>query len=271
MTKTFLVDGHVHFHPCFGVRDFLEAAVTNFDAARLEVGRPEAVGCLMFTENAWRHDFTAFADGLVTRSAPEWAVTATSEDFSLLARRKDGATLIFVAGRQLVTEERLEILALGTRHRYSDGLPMAEAVESVATTDALTVLPWGFGKWTGRRGRLVKELLASPRGRHLFVGDNGGRAAVGPNPPLFGLARERGIPILPGSDPLPLPAEVRKPGRFGFVLEGEIDQHAPASSIKRLLLERIQPRRFGRLEGLATFAHRQVALRLRKPTTDGEH
>lgn len=260
---TLLVDAHVHFQPCFEVRHFLEAAASNFATARAEVGREDAVGCLMFTESSWRHDFRAFSEGLITRAAPEWTVTATEEDCSLLVRRDDGEELVFVAGRQLVTAERLEILALGTLSEYPDGLPTTEAAAAVASSEALAVVPWGFGKWTGRRGRIVEDLLTSPGAGALFVGDNGGRPRAAPAPPLFSLARQRGIPILPGSDPLPLPAEVGKPGRFGFVLEGDLHLHGPARAIKGMLRTRAQPQRYGRLEGLMTFARRQIALRLR--------
>ncbi|NNF13884.1 MAG: hypothetical protein HKN72_11705 [Gemmatimonadetes bacterium] len=259
-----LVDGHVHFHPCFEVGDFLQAAASNFAAARAEKGLAEAVGCLMLTENSWRHDFRAFSEGYIARAAPEWTVNPTQEDCSLLARRDDGEQLVFVAGRQLVTFERLEVLALGTMSEYPDGLPAKEAAAVVASSEALAVMPWGFGKWTGRRGRIVQDMLTSPGAERLFVGDNGGRPGVGLRPPLFSLAERRNIPILRGSDPLPLPAEVAKPGRFGFVLENSADLESPAAAIKRALRTRIQPEGYGRLEHLTTFARRQIGLRLRK-------
>lgn len=262
--EALLVDGHVHFHPCFDVGDFLEAAASNFASARAEVGRAGAVGCLMFTESSWRHDFRAFSEGLVTRAAPGWTAVATEEDCSLLAQRDDGEQLVLVAGRQLVTAERLEVLALGTLGEYPDGLPAKEAAAAVASSEALAVVPWGFGKWTGRRAGIVRDMLTSRGAERLFVGDNGGRPAMAPTPALFSLARRRGIPILPGSDPLPLPAEVGKPGRFGFVLEGTADLRAPTAAIKRVLETRIQPKSYGRLEKLATFARRQISLRLRK-------
>ena len=264
MTTTLLVDGHVHFHPCFQVGAFLDAAASNFASGRSEVGSADAVGCLMLTENAWRHDFRAFSRGLGARTAPEWTVTPTEEDRSLLARRDDGERLFLVAGRQVVTAERLEVLALGTLDEFSDGLPLDEALAAVGSSGALPVIPWGFGKWTGRRGRMVGDLLASPEADSLFLGDNGGRPRALPTPPLFGVARDRGIPILRGSDPLPLPREVRKPGRFGFVIETSSDLRAPDAAIKAALADRTQPEGYGRLERLPTFAHRQISLRLRR-------
>jgi hypothetical protein len=259
-----LVDGHVHYHSCFGVRDFLEAARSNFQAARREVGDPDAMGCLMFSESAWSHHFRAFADGLIERATRDWTVEATDEACSVVARKDGNAELLLIAGRQIVTAERLEVLALATLQEYPDALPIGEAIDLALSTGAVTVLPWGFGKWTGGRGRIVRHILSSPVADELCVGDNGGRPAAGPEPALFALARETGVPILPGSDPLPLPAEVRKPGRCGFLLQGPVDLHAPAAGIREMVSSRAQPRRYGRLERLATFVHRQAALRLRR-------
>lgn len=278
MSVTLLVDGHVHFHPCFQVAEFLGAASTNFRAARREVKDPEALGCLLFTESSWSHGFRAFRDGLVERSADGWSIRPTGEDCSVVACGPTGERIVLVAGRQIVTANRLEVLALGTLEEYPDGLPMAEAVGVALSSGAVTVLPWGFGKWTGGRGRLVEHLLTSPMANELYVGDNGGRPAAGPEPTLFRLARERGVPILPGSDPLPLAPEVRKPGRIGFVLRGHVPPEKPAAAIAALLAARTQPPRFGKLESFPTFVRRQVALRMRgkrarpaiAPLTTGE-
>jgi hypothetical protein len=72
------------------------------------------------------------------------------------------------------------------------------------------------------------------------------------------------VPILLGSDPLPLPAEVTKPGRCGFLLQGPVALETPAAAIKELLSKRAQPRRYGRLERLSTFVRRQAGLRMRR-------
>jgi hypothetical protein len=265
VVTTLLVDGHVHYHPCFGVREFLEAARSHFQAARREVGDPEAVGCLMLTESSWSHYFRAFGDGLIERASSDWTAEPTGEPCSLIARRNGRAELFIVAGRQIVTRERLEVLALGSAQEYPDTLPIGEAVGLALSTGAVTVLPWGFGKWTGTRGRIVRQFLKSPMADELCIGDNGGRPALGPEPALFGLARERRVPILPGTDPLPLPAEATKAGRCGFVVPGPLDGRAPAAAVRKMVATRAQPRRYGSQERLATFIHRQMALRWRSP------
>jgi hypothetical protein len=263
MSTTLLVDGHVHYHDCFGVARFLRAARDNFDAARKEAGAPRAVACLMLSESAWSHYFRSFGEGLIERDAPGWSVRRL-EECSLAVRGPENEEFVLVAGRQIVTSERLEVLALATTREYPDGMPLREAADLVISTGAVPVVPWGFGKWTMARGRVVEELLHSPLADSLFLGDNGGRAALLPTPRLLRLGRRLGIPVLPGSDPLPLRSEAGKPGRCGFVLEGDVDPRAPAAAVRTLLSRRTQPARFGRLERLGTFLTRQAGLRLQR-------
>lgn len=221
----------------------------------------------MFTESAWAHYFRAFREGFLESEAPDWTVESTDEDDSLLVTSRDGARLLLIAGRQVVTSERLEVLALATAEEYEDGLPLREAAAMVASSGAVPVLPWGFGKWTGRRGRAVRNLLSSPAASHLFLGDNGGRPGLMWEPRMFRFARDRGVPVLPGSDPLPIPAEVRKPGRYGFVLRGHLNARSPATSIRAMIATRAPARPFGRLERLPTFVLRQTQLRCRRRGT----
>jgi hypothetical protein len=243
------------------VGEFLEAAHSNFQAARRELGDPEALGCLMLTESSRSHYFRAFADGLIERACADWTVVPAEESCTLVVRKNGRPELLLVAGRQIVTAERLEVLALASVEEYPDSLPIGQAVGLARSTGAVTVLPWGFGKWIGTRGGIVRQLLSSPMASELCIGDNGGRPALGPEPALFGFARERRIPILPGTDPLPIPAEVRKPGRCGFVVSGQFDRLAPAAALRGMVSTRSQPRRFGRQERLVTFVHRQMAIR----------
>jgi hypothetical protein len=260
---TLLVDGHVHYHDCFGVARFLRAARDNFAAVRKEADAPGAVGCLMFSESAWSHYFRSFGEGQIEREAPGWSVRRL-EDCSLAVHGPESEEIVLVAGRQIVTSERLEVLALATTREYPDGMPLREAADLVISTGAIPVVPWGFGKWTMARGRLVEELLHSPLAGSLFLGDNGGRAAPLPTPRLLRVGSRLGIPVLTGSDPLPLRSEAGKPGRCGFVLEGPVDPHAPAAGIRMLLSRRTQPASFGRLEKLGTFLARQAGLRLQR-------
>jgi len=198
-----------------------------------------------------------------------WSFERTGETESLVARRdRNGERLLVIAGRQIVTREGIEVLALAGDAGVLDGMPFGETLQRVRMSGALPVLPWGFGKWWGGRGRLVAGALARRGPDLLFLGDNAGRPELGGEPPLFRQARDCGVPVLPGSDPLPLSWHAGRAGSYGFVLEGELDAEHPAWDLRRRLRElRESPRVFGRRVTLPGFLRDQAALRARRRRT----
>src|ERR1700752_369665 len=159
MTRSLLVDGHVHFHRCFRWDVFLEFVVRNFAAARRVRGLgPESPGCLLFTEAAGANAYQALLQGSCLNPAAGWRIARADEDSILLARQ-GGETILVVPGRQVVTAERLEVLSGGSVMSYPEGQPIRTVLQSVARHGAVAIVPWGFGKWWGRRGRIVRTLM----------------------------------------------------------------------------------------------------------------
>jgi hypothetical protein len=255
-----LVDAHVHIHPCFSLEPFFDRALENFrKAARSLDLSGTAAGCLLLTEMAGSH-WLRDTRGTVG----DWTLAPEGEENSLIARRSTGESLVFVAGRQIVVHERLEVLALGRDVDISDGLPLDETLRRVRDSGALPVLPWGFGKWSGRRGALVAATLARSEGE-LYLGDNSNRLQLAGVPRLLREAGERGILVLPGTDPLPFPKHAGRAGSFGFVLEGVIDPLRPAEDLlRRVRALREQPPTYGRGETLPRFLRDQARLQLRQ-------
>jgi len=195
----------------------------------------------------------------------DYRVFATEEDESLRIQKMDGASLFLISGRQIVTAERLEVLALSTVSEIPDGLPLEETVAEVEKNGALPVIPWGFGKWIGRRGRILKRFMEEVSRPSFFLGDNGGRPAFLPEPALFPFGRERGIRILPGSDPLPYPSETDRAGSFGFALRVPLDPGRPSHGIRTSLADHATcPEPYGRLETPFRFLRNQVAMQMMK-------
>lgn len=258
-----LVDAHVHIHPCFPLEAFLDGALRNFRRAASDLGLPgSSIGCLLLTEMAGVHWFRQAAEA--ERREGAWRLLRTEDGSSLLALRDTGESLILVAGRQIVARERLEVLALGLDADIPDGLPLDEALFRVRRSGALPVLPWGFGKWWGHRGRLVAGVLARGDGE-LYLGDNSGRLRLAGMPRLLREARQRGLLVLPGTDPLPFPDHAGRAGSFGFVLEGPLDLRRPAEELlRRVRALREQPRTYGRGETLPRFLRNQATLQLRQ-------
>ncbi len=268
-----LLDAHVHYHEGFSRPAFFDAARRNLAAGARELGLPETVGRgLMFTESAGVDVFGELAAISSTNPAPanEWTFRSTEEDNSLWAL-PPGETvppqgrILLIAGRQIVTRDGLEVLALGCRTPIPDGMSLQRARDSVIENNGVPVVPWGFGKWWFARGRLLAQLLAAGSPGTWFVGDNAGRPRLAPRPPLFARAAENGVFVLPGSDPLPLSGQEGKPGRCGLHLLAEIDRARPAASVLAALRALdAQPSTFGRYERLPAFARDQLAMQRRK-------
>lgn len=260
-----LIDAHVHFHPGFRRDDFLDAAQVNFARGAAELGiEGPSTGCLMLAETAEERWFLRLSRQEEGARFGAWRFEPV-DDVVLQARRvADGATLLIVAGRQVRSREGLEVLALATREEFPDGLPFSDALTRVRWSGAVTVIPWGFGKWWLYRGALVEAALRRVTGPGVFLGDSAVRPQSADRPRLFREAEARGIPVLSGSDPLPLPEHATRAGSYGFLLEGGLDPEQPRKSLKQALASLgSEPRTFGRRVSLTGFCRGQLALRLR--------
>jgi hypothetical protein len=267
-----LVDAHVHIHDCFDWGMFLYSAFDNFRIQATRIKQDDASSfVLLLTETARDNWFERLADRADAKQFVEgeesssWRFHRTKENCSLMAESPGGQGMIMIAGRQITTVEDLEVLALLTDRKFEDGLPLSETIRIVRENGAIPTIPWGFGKWTGRRGKIIKRTLVETTNSVLFLGDNGGRPAFLPRPSHFDLAESKGIRVLPGSDPLPFVSECWRPGSFGFWVEGSFDPQEPAKSIRRILLDsslKIKP--YGALERPFRFIRNQSIMQILK-------
>jgi hypothetical protein len=260
-----LVDGHVHVHACFDLARFLGAAAANLGAAATELGATDRTGVLMLTEGRGERAFVRLRDDLASCSVPGWSIRETSEATSVEAIHDEGLRLTLVAGRQIVTREQVEVLAFNTTAELPDRGGLHETLERVWADGSIAVVPWGFGKWWFRRGRLVRDALKRYRDRPFMLGDNAGRPRHVAGPAMFRIARSLGIAVLPGSDPLPFPSEIGKVGCYGAVLRSGLDPERPGQSVVRELAEcdgRLTP--FGTRERFPRFVRVQLAMQWRK-------
>ncbi|MEM7522388.1 MAG: hypothetical protein AAF360_01225 [Pseudomonadota bacterium] len=254
-----LVDAHVHIHPGVSVADILDAAARNMSAAATGAG--PLVGALLLTESA---GVNAYAD--LPQSAGDWALEATEEPISRIARRaSDGAALLIVAGRQIVTGEGVEAHALGALSGPEDGVALSAALTEIDNSGALAALPWGVGKWSGARGEVIGELIRSRRTPTVLLADSGVRPSLMARPALLAEGEALGRIVLAGTDPLPLYGEERKPGRYGFVAETALNPARPFAGLAGWLrAQTASPAPYGRLESLLVFVRQQVAMQVRK-------
>ena len=258
-----LVDPHVHLHPDVDPGMVLAAVAGQMDRAARALGlavRPP--GLLVLTEVAGLDRF-AELEGPVGK----WQIALTAEEITYLAHPADGtAPIAITSGRQIVTAEGLEVHALGTRSTFSDGSPLTGMLEAVRADGALAVLPWGVGKWSGRRGRIVGDLIATCEDpKAVFLADSGVRPSFMARPALLTEAEHKGIRVLAGSDPLPLSGGARNAGRFGIIARHGFNADHPFAEFRAWLTgQKASPETYGRLESPLTFLRAQVAMQIRK-------
>jgi hypothetical protein len=265
-----LIDAHVHIYNCFDLQVFFDSAFKNFQKEALRQGeKNDFTAILLLTETAkdnWFHNILCRLkeEGRIgIRLSRNWTIHCTNENFSLLACRNDGKVLFLIAGRQIVTKENLEVLALIIDNHFEDGAPIEEVIQTVRKSGAIPVIPWSPGKWMGTRGLILKNILNAAKDPELFLGDNSNRPIFWRVPSIFKLAQKKGIRVLPGSDLLPLASDARRPGSFGFLVEESINPNQPAKSIRHFLLDTTtHPKAYGKLESPYRFFRNQLLVHL---------
>jgi hypothetical protein len=257
-----IADAHVHFHSCFRRDVFLDAAWRNLsDAARHPPPGDAFLAYLLLTEPPGVNYYRRWHEEAGTTSG-RWRVERTEESCSIAFLRDDGATLIVVGGKQIPTTERLEVLALGTAEEILPGLPLGECLRRARESAQIVCIPWGFGKWTFGRGAMVLKAIETIGERELALGDNAGRPARAPNPRLFGLAQRVGVPVLPGSDPLPFKRHEDRAGSFSFSVPGVADRSRPMEQLRTAVFGEGAVMTRGTRIGALAFLRDQVELRL---------
>ena len=168
-----------------------------------------------------------------------------------------------ICGRQVRANDGLEVAALGTRQSFADGQSFAESLAAVVGSGAIAAIPWGFGKWTGRRGKLVETMMTAAHGRCVFLGDSRSRTQLFGEPLLIRRGRSRGLRVLAGTDPFPFAADHRRVGSFGFLANIDPDPDGPWRAL-RSWLENSQnlPGVYGRPSGLGRFLVNQLGMQI---------
>ncbi len=259
-----LADAHVHIYDCFSLEQFLNSAFHNFQKTVAKLPNQIPSFSLLFLTETRKNDWfkTLVEDTETQQNINGWRFKKTSEAESIYAENSQNQGMYLIAGRQIITAEKLEVLALITDQTFEDGYPLTETIQNVREAGGLPILPWGFGKWIGHRGKVLSHLLKSDDTSPLFLGDNGGRPIFWRRPPYFQIAESKGLRVLPGSDPLPIASETTRPGSFGFQVRGVFNKQEPGKSMKEILLRPetvVHP--YGSLQTPWNFIRNQVAIR----------
>jgi hypothetical protein len=235
-------DGHMHVYPAYDIKAVFRNLIQNLDrlagaagCAKAGTNGNEIIKLAFLTESREHDFFSRLQDKDKSIVGHGLAITSGPDPLCVTVGFQEVGRVCLVAGRQIVTRERLEILGLAMRAKIPDGLPAREAIQRVVEAGGIPVLAWSPGKWLFARGRLVRDLIASDQGRVLRLGDTTLRPMLWPEPRPMRLARERGLTIIPGSDPLPFAGEERYAGTYGFIYRGAFDAERPVASIRQIL------------------------------------
>lgn len=224
-----LADAHVHVYPFYNARIALDSLRRNLADAD-----GQAVPMAFLAERFDCHFFADLVRGASRLLGPSVSVESSGE--ALLLREQGFPDLYIFAGRQLITRERIEILALTIDTPIPDGLPAEETVRRILEKGGVPVLSWAPGKWFFARGERVEALLNRFRPGTLLVGDTSLRPRGWLMPSLMKRALAMGFGLVAGSDPLPFPGEEKVLGRYGMEADAPFDATDPSGSIRSLLL-----------------------------------
>lgn len=260
------VDTHVHFHKCFEESIFFDLV---FDKLKNSFSSAPSGSVLFFAESKNENFFNTICKKKFIRSTLHENLNYSIEhdegkNFFIVNWNECNLKIIVISGFQIVTKEKLEVLALGTAARIVDGLPIEETISNVNVLGGIPVIPWGFGKWYGKRGIKIKELIEKNR-TSFFLGDNGGRSNILPTPSQFKLAEANCIKILPGSDPLPFSSEVERPLSYGFLINTDLEVKDPWLFINKIMLnQNFTFEKFGKLTSPLNFIKTQLLMQIKK-------
>lgn len=263
MSELTLVDTHAHYYNFCDFETYFNYAYLNMKTAatRMEAVSYNFVICLLETENSqWFEKLLLIA----TSSAKlgEWSIKSVDNNQALALTRNENESLIIVPGRQVITAENLEVIIVG----LVKNIPYRKQVNYYVdefSQSYLVIIPWGVGKWLGKRGKRVSQLLSENRNPYA-LGDNSGRTRLWSNIRQFKQAKKIGKGILAGSDPLPVTGQFKKVATYGSAITGSIQGKDLYKQIRERLLDTQSGnvKTYGKVDGLFDFVVSQFLLRI---------
>lgn len=224
-----LADTHVHLYPGYDRAAALGALDEN-------LGRHgDGVRVAILADRWDSRVFAAMRAGTFSIPGAGYEIRPLPGEGAVVVLKGGEPRFVLCAGRQIVTAERVEVLALTVDLDLADGLPASRVVDTVVDAGGVPVIGWSPGKWWFARGALVRELLRRRQPGEILLGDTALRPAGSREPRLMREARSRGFAVAAGTDALPVPGEERLLGSYVSVLEGDFDAARPLDALRKLL------------------------------------
>lgn len=246
-------DTHVHCYQFDKIAELLDQASSNFSRFT-----PMATHRVLFftdgnVDKTWQRLHALIEHGGVSEN---WRFKLNTDSGFIEAKKMQ--ELIYLApARQINSTERLEFLLLGYDQDIADGMAAAEIIENYAA-DYVVISPWGVGKWLGKRGKIMSDLIAKYKG--WFLGDNGGRPAIWVGIKQCKQARQQGMAIFNGSDPLPVIGELQRVAAYGICGEMSLSHFSVRQLLNSIQKEPSQWENFGSALGIVPFIQGRIAM-----------
>ena len=189
-------------------------------------------------------------------------VQVQSDNDSVVNITSKNWSLTVIDGEQIVTEEGLELLCIGGKLLLGAPPKLRRAIDACLDQGFIPVLPWGAGKWLGRRGQYVADLVNhGTYSTELALSDNGTRPSLWPYPSILTRAEESDYAVLNGSDSLAVCNDQIRTGRAGIILD-DARCRCPMSAIRDVVSgANSNFRRYGSSMTTLQFLRTQIALR----------
>ncbi len=211
---TSLIDTHLHLYPNYDLRRAFDQLLNANVNIASDVTR---IACL--AERYDCHYFEALSSGETTLQGFDIETSVQNE--LQLTRIKDGLNLTLLPGRQIITRENIEILALACPELIEDKQPALDVIYQVNRLSHIPVVAWSPGKWFGARGKVVKRLIDELEPEDFLIGDTTLRPYGWATPGLMRYAMSKGYGVIAGSDPLPFNGEEAWLGAYCTRVESE--------------------------------------------------
>lgn len=252
------LDSHLHFYDSWDISldQLLNITHANLSHNQTDNTILPAI-CLLDTGR----EATPITQQLNNTETDEWQKESVKLEPYTFWCRKQEKTLLVVTGTQINTAEGLEVLVIGNQGDTAQGMPIKVLLDQ-QHDGLLNIIPWAAGKWLSKRGKLLTQLLETIKPQQFILGDNAGRPWPWKNTSQLTYARTHNIPVLCGSDPLPLPEHYLKSGSYGNLIETPLQMEKPWTSIIQAIHKQPQTEEFGRLCSVSSFVINQLKLRL---------
>lgn len=237
------LDAHAHIYPFHDVPRLLLAALDHMP--RLD---PTDLRVLCLAERADCSFFQALCQDEIRLPGDRWKIAAWDPAGGVKIRHlPDHRDLWILAGRQIVSAERIEVCSLFSDEPLADGPPARDIVRAILASGGLPALDWAPGKWLFARGRLVRNLVSEFPPAQLVLVDTSLRPVGWPAPCLYRAARQQGRALLAGSDPLPFAGEEDLAGSYHctFTMPALEDPARIVGPLKAALTSGAMPIAFG--------------------------